>query len=269
MENRIERAGIQINKLNESNHISITDDYFRLKLEELRLTHEYREKIYEEKEHSKEMARLAREEKKLLQDQAAAEKDEKKYEKMLEKAKEEALKSIDMEGHEELQNKVQELERSLQEAHEKKERAKSMAEQTKAGYVYVISNIGSFGESVIKIGMTRRLNPDDRVKELGDASVPFIFDTHAMVYSKNAPTLEKELHERFHQHRVNAVNMRKEFFSISLEDVAGAIREFDSDATFVMDREARDYRETLAIRRLESENASQQSTPETAFPDTL
>jgi len=100
----------------------------------------------------------------------------------------------------------------LKEAEEKNKRAQSMAELTKSGHVYVISNIGSFGDDVLKIGMTRRLDPMDRVDELGDASVPFDFDVHAMIYSDDAPALEKELQAIFAKHQVNKVNCRKEFF---------------------------------------------------------
>ncbi len=265
MENRIKRAAKQINALNASNDLEIHDEYLKLKMDELHLTHEYKERLQEEKELRKEQARLEREERRLQSEAKAAAKEEAKYARMLEKAKKEAGGEISAE----LQARIDELEKSLRESQEKKERAQSMAEQTKAGHVYVISNIGSFGKYIVKIGMTRRLNPDDRVKELGDASVPFIFDTHAMVYSKNAPELEKTLHKRFNDHRVNAVNMRKEFFQVPLEDVASAVREFDSDARFVMDREAREYMETLALR--EQMDAAQEEFEELEeqFPLTI
>jgi len=107
------------------------------------------------------------------------------------------------------------LEKLLAEAHAKSERAQAMAEKTKSGFVYVISNIGSFGDDVVKIGLTRRLDPSDRVRELGDASVPFLFDTHAMIYSEEAPALEAALHAEFAEQRINAANMRKEFFRVT------------------------------------------------------
>ena len=111
------------------------------------------------------------------------------------------------------------LEKQLKEAQKKGERAVSRAQMTKSGVVYVISNIGSFGHGVYKIGMTRRLVPLDRVRELGDASVPFPFDVHAMILSDNAPELEKKLHKFFNERRLNLVNNRKEFFNVSLEDI--------------------------------------------------
>lgn len=123
-----------------------------------------------------------------------------------------------------------------------------MAEQTKVGHVYVISNIGSFGKDVYKIGMTRRLEPLDRVKELGDASVPFLFDVHAMIYTENAPELEKSLHTEFNQRRLNLVNNRKEFFNVNLEEIEKAVQDKDVDAEFYLTAEARQYRESQAIR---------------------
>ena len=137
---------------------------------------------------------------------------------------------------------------ALAEAHATSERARSMAQMTKSGYVYVISNIGSFGDVVVKIGLTRRVNPDDRVRELGDASVPFRFDTHAMIYSEDAPALETALHQEFSDRRVNAANMRKEFFRVSLEEVEDAVRRLAPGADFFRDREAQEWHETLARR---------------------
>ena len=267
MENRIIRASEQIDKMNASNAIIIEQDYIDLKLQELYLTHEYREMLQEEKEKRREQARLEREEKKLIEEAKAAAKEEEKYRKLLEKANEEAKKAVEGEDTDKLQSRIAELERSLQEANEKKERALSMAEQTKVGHVYVISNIGSFGENVVKIGMTRRLNPEERVKELGDASVPFVFDTHAMIYTEDAPAMENELHKRFHVRRVNAVNMRKEFFRVGLDEVASTIKEFDPNASFVMEREARDYMETLAVQRQGAETLEEDVEDE--FPMSL
>jgi len=124
-----------------------------------------------------------------------------------------------------------------------------MAQQTKRGHVYVISNIGSFGENVYKIGLTRRLEPLDRVKELGDASVPFAFDVHAMIYSEDAPALETALHRRFLQNQVNKVNRRKEFFRLRLQDIRDAMDEMNQEVKWTMAAEAKDYHETLAMER--------------------
>lgn len=141
---------------------------------------------------------------------------------------------------------IEELERRLAEAKEK-ERALSMAQQTKAGNVYVISNIGSFGENIFKIGMTRRLDPLDRVKELGDASVPFPFDVHMMVACDNAPSMENELHKRFNNHRLNKVNFRKEFFAVSIEDIRRAVEDLHGEVEYVAEPEALQYRESVTM----------------------
>jgi hypothetical protein len=128
-------------------------------------------------------------------------------------------------------------------------RTQAMAEHTRSGFVYVISNIGSFGQDVVKIGLTRRLDPVDRVRELGDASVPFAFEVHALIYSDDAPALERALHAAFDRVRVNTRNERKEFFRARLDDVEQAVRRLEPDAMFFRDFEARDYREALSRRQ--------------------
>jgi hypothetical protein len=176
MEKRISTAADAINKVNASHEIFLNADYLALKLEELYLAHEYREKLKSEKDARSEMARAEREEKRLLAETEAAEHEERRYQALLDSARFEAEA-----GSLVAQNRIIELEKALAAAHAETERARAMAELTKSGYVYIISNIGSFGENVVKIGLTRRLDPDDRVRELGDASVPFSFDTHAIV----------------------------------------------------------------------------------------
>ncbi|KUJ85191.1 chromosome partitioning protein ParA [Ruegeria marisrubri] len=246
---RIENACTQINKANASLNIEITQYYLDLKLRELRLTHEYREQLKAERDERAEEARLQREEKRLEVEAEEARREEEKYEAMLAKARAEAgaIQSEDQGA------KIAELERQLAEAHEKTERAQAMAERTKTGFVYIISNVGSFGEDVVKIGLTRRLDPADRVRELGDASVPFLFDTHAMIYSEEAPALEAALHAEFDGQRVNGANMRKEFFRATLEEVEAAVRFLAPDAEFHKDVEAQEFRETLAKRKQQLE----------------
>ena len=121
------------------------------------------------------------------------------------------------------------------------------AQQTKRGHVYIISNIGSFGENVFKIGLTRRLEPIDRVKELGDASVPFQFDLHAMIFSEDAPTLELALHNAFDDRKVNMINYRKEFFNVTIDEIERKLKEIDISAELIRLPEAMEYRETMAI----------------------
>ncbi|WP_206107652.1 DUF4041 domain-containing protein [Paludisphaera rhizosphaerae] len=144
---------------------------------------------------------------------------------------------------------LQELGAKLTEAEEKGRRAISMAQQTKKGNVYIISNIGSFGEGVYKVGMTRRLDPTERVRELGDASVPFPFDVHAMISSEDAPALETALHRRFVERQVNKINRRREFFRAGLQELRDAVEEMGAEAVWTIEAEAAQYRETLALEQ--------------------
>ena len=255
MKKRILAAAKAIDAANASMNLAISEPYIALKLKELYLTHEYREQLKAEKDERAEMARAEREERKLLAEAEAAEKEERKYQLLLDRARSEAGADA---------SKVAELEAALAAAQAASERARSMAEMTKCGYVYIISNIGSFGEDVVKIGLTRRLDPDDRVRELGDASVPFSFDTHAMIYSEDAPGLEGALHREFASRRINVSNMRKEFFRVSLDEVEAAVARLAPSASFFKDREAQEWHETMA-RRKES-LAALQEVPSAVLP---
>lgn len=257
MEKRVLAAAASIDKENTSMKLSLNDRFVALKIEELRLTHEYRELLKREKEERAEMARAEKEEKKLLAEAEAAEREEAKYQALLEKARKEA----NGEGN---AQRIAELEAALAAAHLASERARAMAEMTKSGYVYIISNVGSFGDDVVKIGLTRRLDPDDRVRELGDASVPFSFDTHAMIYSDAAPALEAALHKEFAERRINMSNFRKEFFRVSLDDVEAAVARLAPTAGFFKDREAQEWHETLARRNaslLDMQSAAARELP--------
>lgn len=265
MEERIRKAFETINKLNESVFVVISPEYLGLKLDELRLTHEHREKRQQVKEEQAEIKRQMREEAKLGAELERAEKEEARYENMLAKAKEQAEKASG-EKLDKLQLQIKILSEDLEEAHSKSERVKSMAQQTRRGHIYVISNIGSFGECVYKIGMTRRLDPFDRVKELGDASVPFRFDIHAMIFSDDAPALEAELHRIFSDQRVNLVNLRKEYFRASLEEIEAEVMKLSPESEFHLTAEAREFRETQVIRKqkklVDVEQAKQEELPE-------
>lgn len=267
MEQRIEKAYDAINKMNESNAVVISREYFHLKLKELRLAYEYADKKQQEKEEQQEIKRQMREEAKLEQEKEKALKEEEKYNRLLEKAQKDAEKATG-DKLDSLKEKIAQLSQDLQEAHEKSERAKSMAEQTKRGHVYVISNIGSFGKDIYKIGMTRRLEPLDRVKELGDASVPFTFDVHAMIHSEDAPALESSLHKKFDQLRLNLVNARKEFFRVTLSDIEEEVRKISPDAEFIETAEARDYRESQSIIAKRDDAESVSDSVE-AFPEEI
>lgn len=251
MEERIGKAFAALNKLGEPNHVYLTHDYMALKLAELWLTFENKRKIQEEKEEQRQIKEQMREEARVQREieaaQKAAEKEEAVSEKALQQAREEVSRATE-EEKEALNRKIQEMEALLEEAHAKRERAVARAQLTKSGHVYVISNIGSFGQDIYKIGMTRRLEPLDRVKELGDASVPFAFDIHAMIYSDNAPELESTLHREFDAHRVNLVNFRKEFFRVPLDQIEERVRTQGLTIEFTKLAEAEEYRESLSKR---------------------
>ncbi len=145
------------------------------------------------------------------------------------------------------QGELDRLKAELEEAHQKFERAKSRAQETKQGHVYVISNIGSFGEDVLKIGMTRRMEPMDRVKELGDASVPFTFDVHALIESEDAPNLESMLHKVFDHKRVNKVNRRKEYFNVNLDDIEKELQNLEINALINKVASADEYYQSIKL----------------------
>lgn len=251
MKKKIEKAYESINKAMNSNHIRISERYLKLKLDELHLTHELREKQYEEKEEQKSIREQIREEEKAQKElekaQQKAETEENRYQEALEKARIEVEQATGSK-HEKMLENIKKLEAQLLEAQENKQRAISRAQMTRSGHVYVISNIGSFGEDIYKIGMTRRLEPLDRVKELGDASVPFLFDVHAMIFSEDAPTLEKELHKIFADKRVNMVNERREFFNVTLGEIQNIVEENHGKIEFTKLAEAKEYRETISIK---------------------
>jgi len=210
---------------------------------ELAEQREIKQQIREEEKARKEMDKAIKE----------AEKEERMIQKALEKARAE-LANANEEQRKEFEAQLTDLEGKLKEAEERGQRAISMAQQTRRGHVYVISNIGSFGENVFKIGMTRRLEPLDRVKELGDASVPFSFDVHAMLYSEDAPSLEKELHRRFNRESVNKVNPRKEFFRTSLAEIKQMVeKQGVTEVHWTMKADATEYRESLAIEAAQKE----------------
>ena len=252
MEERVRKSFEAVNKLGDVLKVSLTQDYLKLKLDELRLTHEYEEKRYQEREEQRRLREEKREEDKASQEfekaREEAESEEARYQKALERAREEAAKATGAQLQK-LTEQVSSFEAKLDEARNKKERAIARAQLTKSGFVYVISNIGSFGEKVYKIGMTRRMEPMDRVIELGGASVPFPFDLHAMLYSDNAPDLETALHQLFAERRLNLVNARREFYrDVELEEIEAFVKNKGLSAQFVTVPEAREYRETLAKR---------------------
>jgi hypothetical protein len=273
-EERISKAFTAINKLGKSNNTFITDKYLKLKLDELHLVYELAHKKYQEKEEAREIRAGQREEERAQREFEKARKDaeieEKRFQKALELAKKD-LGLVSGEKLDELNSQIAQLEQNLKDAHEAKERAISRAQETKSGHVYIISNLGSFGEDVYKIGMTRRLEPMDRVKELGDASVPFTFDLHAMIFSENAPELENLLHKEFDDRRINKVNNRKEYFKVSLDEIEQVIIDkYEKEVDFIKVIEAQQFRETKSIIKQIQETKDEQAEKEIEkYPDNL
>lgn len=271
MESRIQKSCDAINELCAWSGCYITSEYLGLKLEELNNVYLYAEKKQAEKEEQRAVAERIREEERAQREfekaQRDAEKEEQRYNVALEQAKLD-LEHAHGEKVNKLNDKIAELQARLLEAQKNKERAISMAQQTKCGHVYVISNIGSFGENVYKIGMTRRLDPTERVKELGDASVPFGFDIHAMIYSENAPKLENELHKKFWENRINYVNDRREFFKVDLEEIEKVAIENNAAVEFIKIPEAREYRETLSIKAAR-ESKTQEKPTSSKIPNAI
>ena len=235
--NLIIKKSLQVGLSKSQAEVIVLSDYM---LEELgiRLSREYIALKLKEVELRYHMARIKEEQKQKEIEERKAQKDyeramrdaannEEKAREQLEKQRE-ALERAASEAEKiKLQEQVSALEFRLQEALAMKERAMSMAQQTRTGYVYVISNVRSFGEGIYKIGMTRRLDPMDRVRELGDASVPFPFEVHYMIYTDNAPKLEAELHQRFAEFKMNSDNYRKEFFKVPIEDIESVLKELE------------------------------------------
>ena len=249
-EERILKAAETISKTGETQGLKIESAYARLKLIELKMYHEQRLKMQEEREIQAQIREQIREEEKARKEFEKAQKESQKEEEYLQKALKHAQDKYAKASEAErsvYELQLAELQLKLTTAEEKNQRAISMAQQTRAGHVYVISNIGSFGENIFKIGMTRRLEPLDRVYELGSASVPFRFDVHAMIYSVDAPDLESKLHREFDKYRLNHVNRRREYFNVSLQEIERVVKANHGEIEFIIEPEAQEYRESLVI----------------------
>lgn len=252
LESRIARSKESLEKLNKNMEIIITDAFFDLKIEELKLCHEYAIKKQEEKERARDQREALREEAKLQKEIEEARmsifKEKSHYTNALKKVEKQMLASpIEnlalIQKKDKLINKLSEIEQAISNIDYREA-------NKRAGYVYIISNIGSFGENVYKIGMTRRLEPLDRINELGDASVPFKFDIHAMIFSDDAPALENAIHNEFEHKKVNMINQRREFFHVTLDEIEEVIKaNFDKTVDFIKIPEAEQYRESQMIRK--------------------
>lgn len=259
-EKRITSSREAISKLGAIMGVSITPAYYRFKIEELYLAFEYQQKKQQEKEEQKEARARLREEAKLAkeieEERKKLEKEQRHYQNALRKIEAQLANATEADKAD-IEQKREELVQQLQKIDQAFKDVDYREANQRAGYVYIISNVGAFGENVYKIGMTRRLDPMDRVDELGDASVPFDFDVHAMIFSDDAPKLEAALHKAFADRKLNFVNQRREFFRVTLDEIKAVVRaNFDKTVEFVDFPPAEQYRQSLAIA---SESASAQS----------
>ncbi|SMB98027.1 T5orf172 domain-containing protein [Thermanaeromonas toyohensis ToBE] len=239
-----------LNRIFATDGIAISKEYLEAKLEELNLVYAYAIKKEQERELQKAIREQLLEEEKarreLERERLRLEKEEthfrneiKKLMAHMQKATTEVEKSFYIE-------QIKSLEEKLEQIVKDKEDIINREQNTRAGFVYIISNIGAFGEDVYKIGMTRRLDPLDRIYELGDASVPFKFDVHAIIFSEDAPALEAALHERFREYELNKLNPRKEFFKVPLSEIQKAVSELHSGpVSWTIEPPAEEYRESL------------------------
>ena len=251
---RILKAFELQNRLNETNDIHIADEYYRLKIKELDLAFEYQRKKQEEKEEMRRKREEMREAEKVAREieekRKELEKEQYHYKNYLKKIKEQIEVEQSEERKQYLLAKKEELDNNVKDVHLALEDLDYREANHRAGYVYIISNIGAFGENIYKIGMTRRLEPEERIAELSGASVPFRFDIHAMIFSDDAPKLETALHNHFADKKVNLVNGRKEFFNVTLDEIKEVVRKnHDKSVDFVNIPDAEQYRESLMIRK--------------------
>ncbi len=251
--NRIEKSFDSLNKIGKVMFAQLTEEFKILKLEELQCAYEYQIVKQREKDelrkHREVMRDAQKAEREIREAREAIEKERKHFataiktlEKRIESADDESLRQELITQRESLCGKVTDLDTQEKEIDYREKNAK-------AGFVYIVSNLGAFGENVYKIGMTRRLEPLERIDELGDASVPFEFDLHALVFSDDAPALEAKIHGHFETHRVNKINHRKEFFKADLAEIERVVREnYDKVFELTYEATAEQYRESLRLQ---------------------
>ena len=252
-EARIEKSADAVEKLGKMMSVRINPRYVQLKKDELKIALEYQIQKQREKEEQKELRAQLREEARVARELEEARKEALKeqqhYQNALDKVQKQIAACTDETELEVLKEKLSDLSAKFDVITENIAQIDYRQANQKAGYVYIISNIGAFGEDVYKIGMTRRLEPQERVDELGDASVPFNFDVHAMIFSDNAPALEATLHRTFAERRLNFINNRREFFKVTLDEVKQIVKEnHDKTVEFVEVPPAEQYRETIKMK---------------------
>ncbi|HDZ8687109.1 DUF4041 domain-containing protein [Staphylococcus aureus] len=252
MQNKIFKSYEGINKIFETDNVHIPEDLLDIKLEILDLMHKYQIKLEDEKivrrEERARMKEIEQAEKEMEKKIKELDKDIRHHNNEIKKLTK-YLNNTDLQVEKELYiEKIKELDNSLKNLNSERENVKDRKENAQSGFVYIISNIGSFGENVYKIGVTRRLEPMDRINELSSASVPFEFDVHALIFSENAFELENKLHDHFKNHKVNKVNGRKEFFKVNIDEIKDIVlSEHNSTVQFIEEPKAVQYRETLRL----------------------
>lgn len=267
--NKLSRLEQQLAKLGETANVTISNEYFNLKVEELTVWHQellHKEAINQQKKQQQELLREQAKQAGTDTDELEDEIDYKKSDliKAQKLAKElHGANALDME------QKIALMQEEIEQLESKFERAISQAQITKAGYIYVISNVGCFGDNVVKIGMTRRLEPMDRVNELGDASVPFKFDVHALTFVSDAPQIERKLHNKFNEKRVNTENHRKEFFRVTPQEVAEAMAEIGVECDWYFEVEAKEFRESHLIREARKQGSIETFSTYKQLPESI
>jgi hypothetical protein len=249
---KIYKSSEAISKLGAIMNISITQNYLNSKVKELRLAFEFQTKKQQEKEELKaaraEQREQAKIQKELEEQRRKIEKEQTHYQTAFEKLQMQLELNPD---NPDLLLKKAELESQLSEIDKALNDVDYRQANMRAGYVYIISNIGAFGENVYKIGMTRRLEPQERIDELGDASVPFNFDVHAMIFSDDAPALEAALHRAFENRKLNMVNQRREFFNVTLDEIKEVVKKnFDKTVEFIDVPDAEQYRISMRMKEI-------------------
>lgn len=252
IEKRIKTSFEQLNKLNKSIKLSITNEFLNLKLNELYLAYEYERKKQDEKEELKEQREREREEKALQKEiqskKKVIDKDIKHYQNLIDELKKKINESSSYEERDSIEQQIIDLGVKVKEREEEKEELDYRTAHASAGYVYIISNIGAFGDDVVKIGVTRRIDPLERISELSSASVPFKFDVHALIFSYDAYKLETVLHQYFNSYRINKVNNRKEFFKVPISKIEEKLAEYgELTIDFRANVDAEEYRESESM----------------------
>ena len=254
---KIEKSADAIERLGKSMSLRVTIQFMNLKVDELYLAFEYQQKKQQEKEEQKairaEMREAAKLQKEIDEQRKKTEKEQSHYLTAYNKVKKQLESDPD---NQELIKKSNELETQLKIIEKSLEDIDYREANQKAGYVYIISNIVAFGENIYKIGMTRRLNPQDRIDELSSASVPFNFDVHAMIFSDDAPALEAALHRAFDDKKLNLVNTRREFFNVTLDEIKKVVNEnFDKTVEFIDYPDAEQYRVSQKMKETIQQNS--------------